>query len=105
MPKKRVKVVRKCVVDPTEGMKNKKILDSRRNKIRQFLTKQSALTGREIADLISQALTKDEVAKALHLMLERVVPPDPSGSIFPHRDEAEVKEEPKSSRVCTAKTP
>ena len=98
IPKKRVKVVRKCLVDPTEGIENKKILDSRRSKIRQFLTKQSQQTGREIADLISQTLTKDEVARALHLMLDRVSPADPTGSIFPP-PEAEVKEEPQLSQV------
>ena len=90
--------MRKCVVDPTENLKKMRILDSRRNKIRQFLTKQSVLTGRQIADLISQALTKDEVAGALQLMLERVNPNDETGSIFPP-PEAEVKDEPPSSRV------
>ena len=64
MPKMKV-VVRKCQVDPTDGIKNKKILDSRRSKIRQFLTKQSRQTGREIADLMSQSLTKDEVASVV----------------------------------------
>ena len=96
MPKKRVKVVRKCLVDPTEGIENKKILDSRRNKIRQFLTKQRQQTGREIADLISQALTKDEVARALQLMLERVAPDEETGSIFPP---PEVKDEPQDETI------
>lgn len=99
MPKKKKVVVRKSLVDPTEGLKDKKILDSRRTKIRQFLTKQSRQTGREIADLISQTLTKDEAARVLHLMLERVSPADPTGSIFPPPEAADVKEEPQSSQV------
>ena len=99
MPKIKV-VVRKCQVDPTDGIKNKKILESRRSKIRQFLTKQSRQTGRDVADLISQTLTKDEIARILHLMLDRVSPVDPTGSIFPPpEEEAEVKEELLSSQV------
>ena len=92
-------IVRKCRVDPTEGLKNKKVLKSRRTKIRKFLTKQSRQTGRGIADLISQSLTKDEFAMGLQLMLERVTPSDSTGSIFPPPEAAEVKEEPQSNHV------
>ena len=99
MPKKRVKVVRKVQVDPTGNLYNKRILDSRRDKIRQFLTSQSVRTGREVADLISQALTKDEVARALQLVLERVAPDSQTGSVFPPPPEADVKEEPSTSLV------
>ena len=101
MPKKRVKVVRKVQVDPTGNLYNKRILDSRRDKIRQFLTSQSVRTGREVADLISQALTKDEVARALQLVLERVAPDSQTGSVFPSPPEADVKEEPSTSLVGT----
>lgn len=91
MPKK--KIIRRVVADPTANLKNKRILESRRTKIRQFLVSQSVKTGRDIADLISQALTKDEIARALQLMLERVHPNNDSGSIFPP-SEVEVKDEP-----------
>ena len=99
MPKKKV-VVRKAVSDPTEGLEKKKILLARRHKIRRFLKRQSLQTGRTVADLISQSLTKDEAARAIALILERVSPTDPSGSIFPPPEAVEVKEEPQSSQVC-----
>ena len=101
MPKKKV-VVRKVVSDPTEGLEKKKILLARRHKIRRFLRKQSLRTGRTVADLISQSLTKDEAARAIALILERVSPTDLSGSIFPPPEAVEVKEEPQSSQVLSS---
>ena len=93
MPKKTV--VRKCVVDPTEDLDKKRVLESRRQKIRQFLQVQSVQTGRSFADLISQALTKDEVAEALQLVLRRVTPDGETGAVLPSPPPGtDVKDEP-----------
>ena len=92
MPKKTV--VRKCVVDPTEGLDKKRILESRRQKFRQFLHTQSVQTGRSFGDLISQALTKDELAEALQLLLRRVAPDGETGAVLPSSSGSDVKDEP-----------
>ena len=87
-----------CVVDPTEDLKNKRILDSRRRKLRHDLSEHSRQTGRSKPDLVSQSLTKDEIAETIQLFLERVTPDEETGSIFPS-PEAEVKDEPQDVTV------
>ena len=78
---------------PCTDLKDKRILESRRDKIRKFLRHQRRQTGRTTADIISQSLTRDELAGALQLFMERVAPDGDTGSVLPS-PMTEVKDEP-----------
>ena len=68
-PKKRIakksKRVRTSTLLEEPNSKKTKITAERRNKIRTFLQRQSAKTGRHWADLLAQSLNTDEVMSRL----------------------------------------
>ena len=99
----------------TDHLRHTKIKSERCQKIRRFLKRQSAQTGRDLEDILSQSLSRHEVkfpnnlnlrifldifilqvAKIIQLQSQHVSPENyvPSGLVSPPQETVEVKEEP-----------